>query len=108
LASFGFSLVRNGDATLEAGVMLPLLDSTERKISQLEEAIVSRLEEEGRTLAQAVADHMLMCFWSCDPRIFLEPAVQGPIEGSAEAVRIAVEDVAHIITERFGREPEDA
>jgi hypothetical protein len=51
----------------EAGVVLPLLDSVGRKISQLEEAISSRLEEEGHTLAQVVADHMLMCFRSCDP-----------------------------------------
>jgi hypothetical protein len=44
----------------EAGVMLLLLDSAGRKISQLEEAVGSRLEEEGRT--QAVADHVFMCF----------------------------------------------
>jgi hypothetical protein len=37
----------------EAGIVLPLLDSTRRKISQLEEAIGSCLEEEGRALAQA-------------------------------------------------------
>jgi hypothetical protein len=35
----------------EAGVVLPLLDSAWRKISQLEEAVGSRLEEEGRALA---------------------------------------------------------
>jgi hypothetical protein len=51
LASFGFSPVRGGDAAPEADVVLPLLDSARRKISQLEEAIGSRLEEEGRTLA---------------------------------------------------------
>jgi hypothetical protein len=46
----------------EAGVILPLLDSAGRKISQLEEAVDSRMEEEGLALAQAVADHVLMCF----------------------------------------------
>jgi hypothetical protein len=51
MASFGFSPVRGGDAAPEADVVLPLLDSARRKISQLEEAIGSRLEEEGRTLA---------------------------------------------------------
>jgi hypothetical protein len=56
--------------------VLPLLYSTGRKISQLEEAIGSRLEEEGCALAQAVADHVLMCFQSHDPSISLEPAVQ--------------------------------
>jgi hypothetical protein len=67
--------------------VLLLLDLAGRKISQLEEAIGSHLEEEGRVLAQAVADHVLMCFQSRDPSISLEPAVQGPIEGFAEAAR---------------------
>jgi hypothetical protein len=88
--------------------VLPLLDSIRRKISQLEEAISSRLKEEGRTLAQAVADHVLMCFQSRDPSISLEPAVQGPVEGSAEATRDGVEDAAHAVAEGFEHEPEDA
>jgi hypothetical protein len=92
----------------KAGVVLPLLDSIGRKISQLEEAVGSHLEEEGRALAQAVADHVLMCFWSHDPSISLEPAVQGPIEGSAEAARDDVEDVARAVAEQFEREAEDA
>jgi hypothetical protein len=87
--------------------VLPLLDSAGRKISQLEEAIGSRLEEEGRALAQAMADHVLMCFRSYDPSISLEPVVQGPVEGSAEAARIGVEDVARIVAEQFKREPKD-
>jgi hypothetical protein len=65
----------------EASVVLPLLDSAGRKISQLEEAIGSRLLEEGRTLAQAVVDHVLMCFQSRDPSISLELAVQGMSKG---------------------------
>jgi hypothetical protein len=51
LVSFGFNPVQTGDMAPEAGVMLPLLDSTETKISQMEEAISSLLEEEGHTLA---------------------------------------------------------
>jgi hypothetical protein len=51
LASFGFSPVWGGDATPEASAVLTLLDSTGRKISQLEEAFGSRLEVEGRALA---------------------------------------------------------
>jgi hypothetical protein len=61
--------------TPEASVVLPLLDSARRKISQLEEAIGSRLGEEGRALAQAVADHVLMCFQSRDPSSSLESVV---------------------------------
>jgi hypothetical protein len=51
---------------------------------------------------------VLMCFRSRDPSISLEPAVQGPIEGSADAARDGVEDAAHAIAERFERELEDA
>jgi hypothetical protein len=92
----------------KVGVILPLLDSAERKISQLEEAVGNHLEEEGRALAEAVADHVLMCFRSRDPTISLEPAVQGPVEGSAEAARDDVEDAARAIAERFECELEDA
>jgi hypothetical protein len=75
LASFGFSPIWRGDVTPEASVVLPLLDSARRKISQLEEAVGSRLGEEGRALAQVVADHVLMCFQSRDPSISLESVV---------------------------------
>jgi hypothetical protein len=44
LVSFSFSPVRSGDAALEAGIVLSLLDSAGRKISQLEEAVGSLLE----------------------------------------------------------------
>jgi hypothetical protein len=51
---------------------------------------------------------MLMCFWSCDPIIYLAPVVQGPVEGSAEAARVGVEDATRAIAEPFEHEPEDA
>jgi hypothetical protein len=108
LASFDFSPIRGGNAAPEAGVVLPLLDSAGRKISQLEEAVDSHLEEECRALAQAVADHVLMCFWSRDPSISLEPVVHGPVEGSAKVARDDVEDAARAVAERFECEPEDA
>jgi hypothetical protein len=108
LVSFGFGPIRGGDAAPEAGVVLPLLDLAGRKISQLEEAVGSFLEEEGRALAHVMADHMLMCFRTHGLSISLEPVVQGPIEGSAEAARDNVEDVARAVAEWFEREPEDA
>jgi hypothetical protein len=53
---------------------------------------------------------VLMCFRSRDPSISLEPIVQGPVEGSAEATRDGVEDAARAVAERFESElePEDA
>jgi hypothetical protein len=51
---------------------------------------------------------VLMCFRSRDPGISLEPVVQGPVEGSAEATRDDIEEAARAVAERFKREPEDA
>jgi hypothetical protein len=96
------------DVTPEAGIVLPLLDLAGRKISYLEEAVRSCLEEEGRALAQTVVDHVLMCFRSCDPSISLEPTVQGPVEGSTESVRDGIDDAARTVVEQFEHEPEDA
>jgi hypothetical protein len=108
LASFGFSPVRTGDAAPEGGVMVPLLDSAGTKISQLEDAVGSRIEEEGRALAQAVAEHVLMCFRSRDPNISLEPVLQGPAEEPAEAAAAGVEDAARAVADHFQCEPEDS
>jgi hypothetical protein len=74
----------------------------------LEDAVSSRIEEEGCALAQAVAKHVLMCFRSRDPNISLEPVVQGPTEESAEAAATGVEDAARAVADRFTREPEDS
>jgi GAF domain-containing protein len=106
LASFGFSPVRTGGAAPEGGTVVPLLDSAAAKISQLEDAVSSRIEEEGRALAQAVAEHVLMCFRSRDPAISLEPVVQGPAEEPARAAAAGVEDAARAVADRFKREPE--
>jgi hypothetical protein len=108
LASFGFSPVRTGDAAPEGGVVVPLLESAGAKISQMENAVGSRIEEEGRALAQAVAEHVLICFRSRDPAISLEPVVQGSAEEPAEATTAGVEDAARAVADRFKREPENS
>jgi hypothetical protein len=108
LASFGFSPVRTGGAAPEDGVAVPLLDSAVTKISHLEDAVGSRIKEEGRALAQAVAEHVLMCFRSRDPAISLEPVVQEPVEEPVEAAASGIEDAARAVADRFKREPEDS
>jgi hypothetical protein len=55
----------------EVGAVLPLLDSAGVKMSRLEEVVGARLEAEGRVLAQAMVEHMMMCFRSRDPQISL-------------------------------------
>jgi hypothetical protein len=72
------------------------------------DAVSSRIKEEGRALAQAVAEHVLMCFRSHDPAISLEPVVQGPAKEPAEATAAGVEDAARAVADRFKREPEDS
>jgi hypothetical protein len=63
----GFSPLRSGLSTQEVDVVLPLLDSVGAKMSQLEVVIGDRLEE-GCALTEAVAEHVLLCFCSWDPR----------------------------------------
>jgi hypothetical protein len=108
LASFSFSPVWTGGVAPEGGVAVPLLDSAAAKISQLEDAVGSRIEEEDHALAQAVAEHVLMCFRSRDPAIFLEPVVQGPTKEPAEAAAAGVEDATCAVADCFKREPKDS
>jgi hypothetical protein len=59
----------------EVSTALPLLDSAGAKMLKLEEVIGGQLEAEGRALAEAMAEHVLTCFWSWDPQISLETVV---------------------------------
>jgi hypothetical protein len=53
--------------------VLPLLDSAGAKLSQVEEIIGGRLEDEGHALAEVVVEHVLLCFRIWDPHVSLEP-----------------------------------
>jgi uncharacterized protein (DUF3084 family) len=108
LASFGFSLIQGGNAAPEAGVVLPLLDSAGRKISQREEA-VGKPPGGGRLRSSTGGGwpraDVLPEPW---PQHLPGAVVQGLVEGSAEAARDGVEDATRAVAERFEREPEDA
>jgi hypothetical protein len=75
---------------------------------ELEDVIASQLEAKGRILAEAVAEHVLLCFRSHDPQVSLEPVVQGPAEDVQEATQVGVRETAKLVAERFERLPEDA
>jgi hypothetical protein len=75
LVPLGFSPLRSEVLTHEVGVVLPLLDTVDAKLSQLEEVTDGRLGEEGRALAEAVVEHMLLCFRSRDRQASLDPVV---------------------------------
>jgi hypothetical protein len=70
------SPIRRMGSVGEVTAVLPLLDSAGVKMSQLEEVIGRQPEAEGRVLAQAVPEHMLVCFRSQDPQVSLEPVVK--------------------------------
>jgi hypothetical protein len=56
-------------------------------MSQLEEVISGRLEEEGHALVEAVAEHVLLCFYNRHSQVSLEPVALGPNAETEEVVR---------------------
>jgi hypothetical protein len=81
LVPFGFSPLRFGVPAQEVNAKHPLLDSAGgAKMLELEDVVANQLEAEGRLLAEAVAEHVLLCLRSQDPQVSLEPVVQGPAE----------------------------
>jgi hypothetical protein len=92
----------------EVSIELSLLDSASIKMSELEDVIGTRLEAEGRILAETVVEHMLMCFRSQDPQVSLEPVVQGPTKEVQEAAQDGVWETVKLVAERFECQPEDA
>jgi hypothetical protein len=57
--------------------------------------------EEGRTLAEAVEGHVLLCFHSQDPQVSLEPVALSPIAEIEEAVQAGVQDTVKLVAARF-------
>jgi hypothetical protein len=88
--------------------VLSLLDSARVKMSQVEELIGDRLEEEGRVLAEVVAEHVLMCFQSREPHVSLEPVVQGPTEETGDVALAGVHDIMRLVATQFEHQHEDA
>jgi hypothetical protein len=105
---FGFSPLRSGVPVQEVSAELPQLDSTGAKMSKLEDVIASRLEAEGRNLAEVVAEHVLLCFHNQDPQVSLEQVVQGPTEKVQEVAQVSVWETTKLVAEWFERQPEDA
>jgi hypothetical protein len=105
---FGFSTLWSRVPTQEVSAELPLLDSTDVKMSELEDVVGSRLEVDGHILVEAVAEHMLMCFYSQDTQVFLEPVVHGPTVEVQEAVHASVREAVKLVDEQFELQPEDA
>jgi predicted type IV restriction endonuclease len=62
--TLGFSHLHLDDLMEEVNIVFPLLASVGLKMLKPDEVIGSQLEAEGRVLAEVVAAHVLMRFWS--------------------------------------------
>jgi hypothetical protein len=54
-----------------------------------------------------VIEYILMCFWSHDPTISLEPVIAGPMADTKDTAREAVQDTVEVVAERFQQDPAD-
>jgi hypothetical protein len=97
----GISPLHSREPVQEVSTALPLLDSTGAKMLKLEEVICNQLEAEGHVLAKKVTKHMLTCFRSPDPIVYLDPVVLGPVAGTEEAASCGVQDATKIVATRF-------
>jgi hypothetical protein len=79
LVPLDFSPLHSRLLAQEVDAMLLLLDSVGVKMSQQEDIISDRLEAEGRILVEVVAEHVLMCFRSRDPKSSLNRSCKGPL-----------------------------
>ena len=76
------------------------------KLEGLQATVKDVLAQEGRQLASAVAEYILACFHSHDPKISLEPVQLGIVEENEAGARSAVREVAEQIAQYFSREGE--
>jgi hypothetical protein len=65
------------------------------------------LEAKGGRLYWAVIEYIMMCFWSHDPAISLEPVIAGPVADTEDAAREGIQDVVELVAERFQQDPTD-
>jgi DNA repair exonuclease SbcCD ATPase subunit len=79
LEELGANPIRVSEAPSPFGAALQLLDSTARRLQDVEAGMQDLLETEGRIVAREVAEYILTSFRSHDPSIQLTPVLVGPI-----------------------------
>jgi hypothetical protein len=90
------------------GATLQLLDSTARRLQDVEAGIQDLLEIEGRVVAREMAEYILTSFRSHDPAIQLTPILVGPLRTTAAAAREGVQEAVDMVAARLRRRPEPA
>jgi hypothetical protein len=101
LVPLGFSPLHSGEPVQEVSITLPLLDSTVIKMLKLEEVVYDQLEAKGCILVEKVVEHVLMCFWSWDPTVSLDPVMLRPVARIEEVANSDVQEAAKVVAARF-------
>jgi hypothetical protein len=104
----GFSPIRSGEQAQEVSNVLPMLEYVGAKLLKLEEVVSDQLEPKGHVLTEKVEEHVLMCSWSRDPVISLDPVALRPAVEIEGATRDSIQEAAKIVDMWFQRLAEDA
>jgi hypothetical protein len=104
----GFSPIRSGERAQEVSNVLPMFESVGAKLLKLEEVVGDQLEPKGHVVAEKVEEHMLMCSWSRDPVISLDPVALKPAVEIEGATRDNIQEAAKIVDTWFQCLAEDA
>jgi chromosome segregation ATPase len=108
LEALGANPIWVPEAPSPLGATLQLLDSTAKRLRDVEADIQDLLETEGRAVPRGMAEYILTSFRSHDPAIQLTPVLVGPLRTTAAAAREGVQEAVDMVTGRLRRRPEPA
>jgi hypothetical protein len=108
LEELGANPIRVSEAPSPFGAALQLLDSTARRLQDVEAGMQDLLETEGRIVVREMAEYILTSFRSHDPSIQPTPVLVGPLRATAAAAREGVLEAAGMVASRLRRRPEPA
>jgi hypothetical protein len=108
LDALGANSIWLPEAPSPLGATLQLLDSTAKRLRDVEAGIQDLLEMEGHEVAWGMAECILTSFRSHDPTIQLTPVLVGPLRAMAGAAREGVLEAADMVAARLRRRPEPA
>jgi hypothetical protein len=105
LEALGANPIWVPEAPSPFGAALQLLDSTARRLQDVEGGIQDLLETEGRAVARGMAEYILTSFRSHDPAVQLTPVLVGPLRATAAAAREGVQEAVDMVAARLRRRP---
>jgi hypothetical protein len=108
LEALGANPIWVPEAPSPFGAALQLLESTTRRLQDVEAGIQDLLETEGRIVARGMAEYILTSFRSHDPSVQLTPVLVGPLRATAAAAREGVQEAVDMVAARLRRRPEPA